>query len=308
MPANVETMAYVGQIPWHGIGNVVTGKESARDVMIAAGLDWTVSKRPLLTIISACEFVPIFGKAAIRRDSDESILGVCGKDWNPLQNTDAFSFFDPFINENQAEYHTAGSLDNGKKVWVLAKVKNADTEIVRNDPVESYIMLSNAHDGVTSVRIGFTPIRVVCANTLALAHSDKSSKLIRVRHSKDVKVNVESIRETMDAVRKTFVANAAQMKKLAKREINAEDVRKYIQQVLETEEETRTFREILGNYHHGIGSDIKGVRGTLWGAYNAVTEFMTHSAGHTDNGRFSSLWFGVNARKNDRALSIALKW
>ena len=162
--------------------------------------------------------------------------GVVGPNTHPLQNTNAFEFFDGFIQAKEALLETAGSLDEGRKVWVMAKIQRPNSEIVKGDEVAKFVLLSNSHDGTTAVRVGFTPIRVVCANTLAMAHSDKASKLIRVRHSKQVKQNLDAIRETMNVADEEFEATAEQFRFLASRQINAKDLEKYIKVALKMDE------------------------------------------------------------------------
>ncbi len=218
--------------------------------------------------------------------------------------------------------------------------------IVPNDEVAKFVLLSNSHDGTTAVRVGFTPVRVVCANTLAMAHGDKASKLIRIRHSKDVVKNVEAVRDAMNAANAEFEATAEQFRFLASKQINLSDLRKYVKLVLNIdadEDEDKlpkksltllreitdrheartgmvyetaksvnglqgaTLEAIMKAFEEGKGTDNKASRGSYWTAYNAVTEWMSYDRGQKQDTRLNSLWFGESARQNVIALELALE-
>ena len=123
---------------------------------------------------------------AVRRKTDGKVLGVVGPKYHVLQNRDAFRWFEPFLAAKEAALNTAGSLAEGSRIWVLAKLNRAPLVIAQGDEIEKFILLSHSHDGRLAVRVGFTPIRVVCANTLALAHKKDASNLIRLKHTKDL--------------------------------------------------------------------------------------------------------------------------
>lgn len=238
MPANVETMFSVRETPWHKIGKVLTDAPTLQQAIIDAGLNWTTLVESVFDSTGRC--LDDFCKAFVRSDN-KLILGVVGPNTYPLQNIHAFDFFQPFIDSKEAELTTAGSLDEGRRIWVLAKINRDNSVIVKGDEVAKFVLLSNSHDGTLAVRVGFTPIRVVCANTLAMAHSNKLSKLIRVRHSKDVQKNVEMVRDTMNLANEEFEATAEQYRFLASRQINPSDLKKYVKIVLgHTDEDLST--------------------------------------------------------------------
>lgn len=268
MPANVETMFSVKETPWHKLGVVILNAPSIKEGISLAGLDWDV-RVDSLTRPDGLN-VDGFAKAFVRSDNNAT-LGVVGPKTHPLQNKTAFDFFQSFVDANEAFLETAGSLDEGRKVWVMAKISRPNSEIVKGDEVAKFVLLSNAHDGTTAVRVGFTPIRVVCANTLAMAHGDKASKLIRVRHSKAVEKNLEAVRETMNLADEEFEATAEQFRFLASRQINASDLRKYVKTVFkmnpdDNEISTRSsniLTEILRHHEektHMIASAMSAVK------------------------------------------------
>lgn len=233
MPANVETMFSVNETPWHNLGVVLKEAPTIAEGFKLAGLDWQVLVQSLLRADG--ENVDEFAKVFVRSDNNKT-LSVVGPKTHVLQNLEAFEFFQPFLDAKECTLETAGSLDEGRKVWVMAKIQRDNSEIVKGDEVAKFVLLSNAHDGSMAVRVGYTPIRVVCANTLAMAHSNANSKLIRIRHSKEVSKNVQEVQKTMKIADEAFEATAEQYRFLASRNINAADLRKYVKQVFKLDE------------------------------------------------------------------------
>lgn len=322
MAHEVENMFYMGQTPWHGLGTKVIDAPTSEEAIKLAGLNWRVN----LADLRLADGRMVTHKATVR-DSDGSILGVVGPDYTPLQNHEAFAFFDPFIRGNLAEYHTAGSLREGRRVWILARMRGVDPmEVISGDAVESYILLSNGHDGSLAVRVGFTDTRVVCANTLRAAHGSAGSKLLRVKHTSGVKDTLDEIREVMDCARNEFVATVEQYRQLARRDIDARTLETYVKVVFRKadkpaptglvlasqsgasdapEESKRLVPRIVDLFESGRG--MKGMRPTMWRAFNAVTEYTSHHRGRTQDSRVDSLWFGDSANVNRRALELGLQ-
>ena len=311
MAHEIETMAYFGRLPWHGLGTALE-ESDLYDWQAAskkAGLDWTVDLVPLVTADTQAQVA----HKAVRRSTDSKVLGVVGPRYAPLQNQDAFKWFQPFLDAKEAALHTAGSLRGGSRVWVLAKLNRDPLVIAAGDDVEKFVLLSHGHDGSLAVRAGFTPIRVLCQNTLSMAHGSDASKLIRVRHTKDVLENLANIRAVMDLANQEFEATAEQYRLLARKSINASDLRKYVKRVLKIDEEpapsTRSLNiveEIVRLAESGRGNDLPSVRGTMWTAYNGVSEYLTYNRGRSADNRLNSLWFGDGLNANRHALDIAL--
>ncbi len=165
------------------------------------------------------------------------------------------------------------------------------------------------------MRVGFTPIRVVCANTLACAHNSEVSSLIRVKHSKNVCHNLEQIRECMNAANAAFEATAEQYRLLASKNINQQDLEKYVRIVLGLKEEgelkTRaqnTLEDVIGRFEVPIyGEGVLATQRTYWNAYNAVNEYLNYERGRSSDTRMKSLWFGNSANLNGKALDQAVK-
>ncbi len=319
MAHEIESMFFVHETPWHRLGTRLEAPPTTREAIVAAGLDWEIGLKPLVT----ADGEAVTHRATYRK-SDGAILGIVGPAWVPLQNTEAFAFFDPFLGAGEATLETAGSLREGKRVWVLAKMNRAPSVIVpkADDVVEKFILLSNSHDGSLAVRVGFTPVRVVCANTLSMAFDDKASKLIRVRHQKNMVSTLAAVRDVMNVANTAFEATAEQYRRLARTDIVAADLSRYVQLVFqpnkarviierpandsgEESDKSRMHDTIAQLFESGRGNTLPGVRGTLWAAYNAVTEYVSHERGRSDETRLNAL-FNDGAQLNQRALDVAL--
>lgn len=262
MAHQIENMFSVKETPWHNLGSVIQNAPTVAEGLVLAGADWEVEKKSMY--FTNAEGVQVnmdaFQKAMVRKDNGV-ILGTVGPKTEILQNKDAFNFFDPIIESGEATLETAGVLDEGRKIWVMAKAKLDPFVIATGDEVLSYVLLSNSHDGTMAVRVGFTPIRVVCANTLAIAHGAKDSQLIRVRHSRKVKENLSNIRDVMKIAEASFQATAEQYKLLATRNINQNDLREYVKAVFKMNEDenelaTRSknvLEKILANHEAKTG-------------------------------------------------------
>lgn len=314
MAHNFESGFFVNTPAWHGLGNLIENAPTVQEGIIKAGLQWGVETKPLFM----ADGRKVTHNAVVRDDND-SILGVVGPNWTPLQNMDAFDFFNDFLDSGEVELETAGSLREGRIVWVLAKLKNATQEALKNDPIDRYFLLSNGHDGKRAVSMGFTDVRVVCNNTLNLADNSASSKLIKVIHSKQVKQNVKTIRDVIDFSHQRFAADMEKMRALTKSGINQNDVKKFVEVIFfpkivgKDEISTRSknkFQSTLDKINElievGAGSNIAGVKGTKYGLYQATTEYLTHHAFTNDDQRLTQMWFGKSKDQSIDALNYLL--
>ncbi len=304
-----ESGFFVGAKPWHSLGvSFPEGTNlSLEAAIVAAGLDWEVELREIFTQDKRGAVLGIDDYYATCRKTDNAILGVVGPEYRLLQNKEAFAWFQPFLDKDIAIIDTAGSLKRGRRVWVLARIKDATLQVKKDDTIQNFILLSNSHDGSLAVRVGFTPIRVVCMNTLTLAHESKASKLLRVKHTSGLIKNLEDIREIMDTANREFVATVKQYEELAKKDINSEDLKKYVKEVFDIKDIKKS-KKIMPAvdkfFESGKGSKLAGK--TYWGAYNAVNEYLNYERGKTRDGRLDSLWFGESNDINRKALNTAL--
>lgn len=292
------SIAYAGETPWHRLGQKIADAFDAQTALREGGLDFSVEKIGLQTTDG--DAVP--NRFALRRMDTRHVLGVVTDFYKPLQNREAFSFFDGIFGKGRARYEVAGVLGHGEKVWLLAKLPG-DFIVGRQDLVGKWLLLTNGHDTNEPVRAKFTPIRVVCQNTLNAALSGTASE-VRVQHIGNVPAKLEIAGKVLkgaglyfDEMQETFNAFLA-------RKLKADEFKRYVVKVLSDGETTKAedlskpaqnnLTKIEGLAETGHGSDIKGVKGTLWGAYNALTEFVDHDRtdkelGYLVNGRGAAL-------------------
>ena len=199
---------------------------------------------------------------------------------------------------------------------MLAQLNRDNAEIVPGDDVCKFILLSNSHNGTTAIRVGYTPIRVVCANTMAMAHNHTASKLIRIRNTRSSKKHLEQVSDIMDNINAEFEATADQFRFLASESFNQADINKYVKTLVGVEKtpdediktRTRNIIDDILSRIEGPKQSAANVRGTWWAAYNGFNEYLNYSKGRTADNRIDSLWFGQGANDNNKSLSLALEY
>jgi phage/plasmid-like protein (TIGR03299 family) len=330
MPHNISqregkaAVMVVGQPAWHRLGTVLDKPATAAQAIKAAHLDWDVIKQPLFA--GEAEHYPVPGRYAVVRADDwakkkASTLGIVGESYTPVQNREAFSFFDPIVGEKAAIYHTAGALGDGERVWVLAKLPD-DIRVIGDDITEKYLLLSNSHDGNSAVQIKFTPIRVVCQNTLTLALSEGPT--LRVPHTRDVQQRLRIAASMLNAVKVRYGELESTFQGMASVQVDGAMLQHYLRQVfpdprqrgdearyLRAQEQARTDRagsEYL--FEKGQGNELRRVAGTLWAAYNGVTEYIDYRryAKATEGRQLEAIWFGDGYSAKARAYTAAERY
>ena len=310
-----DTMFSVKERPWHGLGVVVETAPTIEEAITLANLGWTVEPKEIKTV----DGINIPNKKALMRSDTNDCLGVVGSGYNILQNTEAFKFFEPFVENGLATLETAGSLFNGKRVFILAKIAGDDMEVQKGDFVEKYILLSNAHDGSQAVKVGYTPIRVVCNNTLTCAETSQTSQLIRVYHKTNVSQTLQDLRETMDLVNKQFIGTEEKYKELAKKQVSTADLDKYVKRVFSkkkledmyntpseyTDEQVEKFRKKLMEHVEEVFE--KELVHNRWTMYNAVNHYLNHGRSRTLESTYNSMWFGDAKRIDKKAFQLAFE-
>ena len=316
MPAYVESLFYQreGGVPWHSLGTQVDKALTGQEALELSGADYSVETGPLFTRIND-GFRPVPGVSIYRKDTGE-ILGKSGRVYQPYQNTDMIDWFEPLIDSGLAKYETGGVLHGGQCCWFLCKLNSDNSEIVKDDEIQKYLLLSNWHDGLKSIRCGFTPIRVVCANTEAFATEGREAHMIRVRHTSQTKIVLDEVRESINLANQQFEMTAEKYRWLANRVCNKKALEKFAKIIVVGDENkpddeisTRSkniMDEIVTLATRGQGNDLPGVRGTWWAAYNGVSEWLNYKRGHNEDSRLNSIWFGTNYLTNQKALSTAL--
>ena len=276
MVANVESMFYVRETPWHGLGTKVLEAPASKDALQLAGLDWRVLQEPIYTAMEEL----VDGYKANVRDSDRKVLGVVTDRYRVIQNDEAFAFTDELLGAG-VKYETAGSLQGGRKVWLLAHMPHE--YIISGERISPYLLFSNTHDGSGAIKVALTPIRVVCQNTLnlALANAKRSWSMI---HTGDIKEKMQEARDTlflaenyMDELGKEF--EALRMKKLTDKQ-----VMEYIEILLpiedgstpQQEKNMKRLREDM-KIRYFDAPDLQGVGKNAYRFVNAVSDFATHA-------------------------------
>lgn len=308
MAHEVETMAWAGETPWHGLGVEVIGDLTPDQMMDKAGLNWTVDKRPTFVELDDGSKVPTPTQALVR-SSDNKILTMVSDDWKPVQNQEAFEFFNDFIMAGDMEMHTAGSLKGGQMVWALAKVKDS-FEILGGDKVDSYLLFSNPHQYGRCIDIRFTPIRVVCNNTLTLSLSAKSDLMVRLNHRS--KFDADMVKSTMGMANKSLTVYKEMAEFLSSKFYKKDKVESYMMDVfpsLTKKDNTvmsRPAETALSVLDTQPGSEYGA--GSWWQAFNAVTFATDHLLGHSAETRLQSAWYGTNRPRKLVALEKAVEY
>ena len=230
MAANVETMFYVRETPWHGLGTRVMEAPSSKEALGLAGLDWKVVQEPVYT--QAEELIE--GYKANVRDRDRKVLGVVTNRYRIIQNEEAFGFTDALLGEG-VRYETAGSLQGGRKVWLLARLPHE--YIISGERISPYLVFSNAHDGSGAVRVALTPIRVVCNNTLNLALST-AKRSWSIMHTGNVQEKLEEAKDTLFRAEAYMDSLGKEFDELRKKKLTDKQVMDYIEILLPMEDNT----------------------------------------------------------------------
>jgi len=300
-------MAYAGDLPWHGLGTRVPDDLTPEQMLEAAGLNWEVEK------IEA--FAKVGGKnvsvdrSALVRKTDNKILGVVSNDWNPVQNSDAFEFFNDFIAEGDMEMHTAGSLRGGQIVWALAKVKDGFS-LFGGDEVESYLHFTNFHQYGYSTDVRFTPIRVVCNNTLTLSLNTKVERMVKISHRREF--DGDNVKLMLGVAAEKLAKYKKMAQFLGSKRYTNENVVDYFKRIFPVSGGDNAKKEISKNANVALGvldtqPGAEFARGSWWQAFNTVTYLTDHLAGRTADTRLASAWYGYNKNLKTKALETALE-
>jgi phage/plasmid-like protein (TIGR03299 family) len=309
-------LMYAGEVPWHGLGTRLDEPATAREAIEAAGLDYLAE----LKTIKTTDDVPVPSRKAVIRSDSGGLLGVVGNTYVPVQNYQAFGFLDAVVADGSLRYHTAGALGKGERVWMLAKLPDDIRVNGSDDITEKYLLLSNSHDGSSSLRVHFTPIRVVCSNTLAIATRNGRGQGVSIIHKGDLTAKVRQAQEVLGLATRFYDNVQEQVDRLARHYPSPRQLEEYFRQVYPDSPDGPSTRaknireEFLRLFEQGIGHDRPEIRHTTWTALNAVTEYVDHyrstrgkTAHERASNRLESAWFGSGARLKERAWELALE-
>jgi phage/plasmid-like protein (TIGR03299 family) len=296
---------YATSTPWGAAATEIKDTFlSVEDVMANSGLNYNV----ILEDCYLSDGIKVPKTKITVRDDNRKVMGTVGDRYKILQNADAFSWFQDFIDAKVATIEHAGALKHGNLVFVQAKINNDPVEIVAGDAVQSYITMLNSFDGSTSIFAGFFPRRIFCQNQLPAL---KASKMLKLKHTKNLHVGLDKIKEIMDVQNQEFIATTEQYKFLASKGVNKADLEKYVKLVFskgeddETEIRESRIQEITTSFEEGLGQS--GNTRNYYGLFNALNETLNYTTGRSVDSRLASLWMGVNAQVNQKALDVALE-
>lgn len=318
----IETIAYAGETPWHGIGKPVINDLTPAQMLVEAGLDWRVEKVPLYAEYNGRNYET--GRCALIRDrlvtnmetgeteEEHRILTFTTGNWNPVQNEEAFAFFHDFVMAGDMEMHTAGSLSDGEVVWCLAKTKESFA-LHKNDQVDNYLLFTNYHRFGSANDIRMTPIRVVCNNTLTLSLSKRSDQMVKINHRKPF--DPEEAKNLLGVASLKLGKYQELAEFLSKKRYTTDKVKEYFGHLFEPtstkNKEAKVESRAAKYLYEVVLNEQPGAEygeGSWWQAFNAVTYYTNHEAGNRPDSRLNNVWYGKNRDTNVLALNKAVEY
>jgi len=319
-------MMYVDEVPWHGLGQKLNGPATSEKAIAAAGLDWSVRKRPLYADGGFMKpQIEVKSHVCLVREDKEqkgedSFLSVVGRNYNVLQNHEAFMFFDQIVGMGRAVYETAGAILDGQVIWILARIPS-DLVTANGEKIHPYILLSNGHGMGRPVSLKLTAVRVVCNNTLSFAMDHEAGKIIRIAHTASMRGRLADARGLLGLIDRTTLELRRFAERLRSLQLNDQQHDDYLRNVFpepnpsakgnlvnRQRDTARWYRaEAKGLAQTGRGNTTAEVRGTLWAAYNGVTDVLDHAkpVAWSDDRMLASVWFGQRDTIKRRATKLA---
>jgi len=317
---------------WHGLGQIVQDYPTSKEALEFAALNYTVEKRPLFTydgennrahndnadILEANVLVPGYF-ATLRTDTDQ-VLGLVGKEYKIVQNVDAFTFFDSIVGGDGILYETAGALGNGERIFITAKLPDY-IKVGSDDLIEKYIFLTTSHDGSGSITAAFTPIRIVCANTLSMALNN-CSNVVKIRHTESAQERLKQAHKIMGISNVLSTQLETIFNEWTKVKITDKQVLRLIQEAMSPSKEvlenirkgaedqlSTVFKNVCENaFVYAMSSptqQTETTKGTLFGAYNAVTGYFQNVKEYkAQEDKLDSILFGTGLARSQTAFRL----
>jgi len=310
-------MAYVGETPWHGLGQQLDPNAGIDDWRKAAGLDWSIQRSSVLYKQPNKSAVSTFtGQEVLFRSDNGEPLSIVSERYHEVQPAQVLEFFRDLVDTQGYKLHTAGTLKGGRRIWALAETNKA-AEITPDDGIGGFLLLATSCDRGMATSARFTSIRVVCANTLAIAEREMANSIF-VRHN--TKFDATKVKDELGVQVSQWERFIGDARYLATKECYGTKPDQYLKALFEPTsyrlktdanfkiEDSRAYKSVLDLFHGaGMGSQLNGSRGTYWGMVNAVTEFIDHhSFKRSADARLNEAWFGTGDKLKTRALELAL--
>lgn len=308
---------------WHGLGQIVQDSPTSTEAIILAGLNYEVEKRPIYASLAHTFEKVVAFHATIRTDKMQ-VLGIVGDKYEVVQNSTAFSFFDTIVQDSKIKYETAGALGKGERIFITAKMPDV-LRISRKDEIEKYIFLTTSHDGSGSIMAAFTPVRIVCNNTLNMALRNHTNA-VHIKHTANAAEKLQQAARILHIADNTGQLLEQMFKQWAKITVNDNETKKLIRLAMAPNKEvftavatgdkqfefSRQFDNICGQvweYAQAAPSQqLDTTKGTIFGAYNAITGYYQNVASFKDaNHKLNSIMFGTGLDRTKKAFEICSK-
>lgn len=319
-------MAYVGDTPWHGLGQKLDENASIEQWQKAAGMDWEIKRATVQYSAELGDFDDvnphtevnpihiIADKHVLYRSDTKAALGIVSERYQVVQPHDVLEFFRDLVAGNGFSLHTAGTLFGGSRMWALASI-GQEANIVGHDVVGGYLLLSTSADGTLATTADYTTVRVVCNNTLSMAINQKSAAAVRISHKS--KFAAQAMKDKLGIATGQFQQFIAAAKDLSKITMMDDKAKVFLQELLynplkevddQSTQVNNKINTIMNLYQGaGKGADMEGVRGTAWGLLNSITEYEDHyNKARTADAKLDSAFFGKGDEIKTQALQKAV--
>lgn len=304
--------AFAGETPWHGLGQEINPDATIEEWQVQAGMDWTIEKAPVLYTGNQPLPVRFEGQNVLYRSDTNMPLSVVSNRYHPVQPRDVLEFFRELVDVAGFKIQVAGTLAGGKRMWAIAETGTMG-EVVKEDAVGGFLLLSTSCDRTLATTARFTSIRVVCNNTLQMAMQDKRH-VVSLSHL--TKFDPQDMQMRLAGAVSTFGSFMEMAKVLQAQKLSQAGAKKFLEQLLtpwnqvkredHKLEDNRQFKKILALFEgEAKGAELVGY--TKWGMLNAVTEYYDHHAqSRSDDARLDSAWFGRGDRIKNQAMELLL--
>ena len=300
MSHEVETMAYAGALPWHGLGARVDTGVSPEEMLVAAGLNWTIRRESLYAKVDGRE-LKVPGRRALIRSSDDKVMTIAGQDWKPFQNKDLLGFFKNYSEAGGAKLETAGSLREGAVVWALANLNDGFTVGSKSskDRVNGYLLFTSPHKVGAAINIRTTTVRVVCANTMAMAERGGT---VNYKQNHMAKFNVDAAKEAVEGAHESLKRAGVRAQTLSKLKLSVDETLRVLAPYVGVDTTYIKSDDLLAIANDGksklstlmasVNNGPGALPGTGWGVLNGVTHWVDHAIGRSNASRMFRSWIG----------------
>jgi phage/plasmid-like protein (TIGR03299 family) len=292
MPANIETMFTVREKPWHGLGVTLDEAPNSAEALRQSGLDWVVQPHKIYIANSTDDDKTLVeGYVGNVRSSDQSLLGIVSERYKVVQNHEAFAFTDLLVGDGDVRYETAGSLRNGRQVWMLARMNRSMSLL--GDAFDPYLCFVNSHDGTGAVRVLMTPIRIVCQNTLNIALRG-AQRSWSTPHIGDISARLAAAQNTLELANRYIVRLEKEADILAQTPVSAARFDEILESLFPVDADATprskatTLAQREGVQRAYGADDLQKFSGTGWGVVNAVSDFVGHTTPRRQTNTFKA--------------------